>query len=403
MRPLCAAAVITMLLATVVAVPGIASEDDAPDHLVHAGAVADDPLKPYSYWEYFPRDLTVHQGDRVRWEFPVGELFDTAFHTVTFAADPEEVPWLRRDEVPGTFAFDERSFFSSGCGRPGQPVCVLTDPDKFVSSGTPIGRAGDAGIEPFDAVVDLPPGTYSYFCTIHHPAMQGTIEVVEADVDIDNPAPEDFADLIAELTAEADALAAELSQPTPVDVDGQRVWTVHAGARTRDEGGGVGIIGFLPASLSVRAGDEVRWLSRGEGDGVVFPDPGPLPTPLSFFSFNCEPDEPDGGAPGIPLIGWAALVSGGGCPAGSSLEMVATPHAVEPSRAPGNAVVTPTTFHNSGVMIPPDRPERLRGKPQGSGEHLPSEFDASFPVPGTFPYRCQLHWDMMGGSITVQG
>jgi plastocyanin len=39
----------------------------------------------------------------------------------------------------------------------------------------------------------------------------------------------------------------------------------------------------------------------------------------------------------------------------------------------------------------------------GSGMHFPSQFEATFPVPGTYTYRCLIHQGFMGGSITVGG
>ena len=82
--------------------------------------------------------------------------------------------------------------------------------------------------------------------------------------------------------------------------------------------------------------------------------------------------------------------------------MTMTPLANQ-QRAPGDAVVSPATLHNSGIMIRGALPERLRGRPAGSGNLFPTEFEATFPVPGTYNYRCLMHWDFMAGSITVGG
>jgi plastocyanin len=386
-----------------------AATEEEVDHVVHAGAVhPTEPLSLYMYQDYYPRALQVRRGDRVRWEFPTQVHPDQAFHTVTFA-DPDETPWARADEAPGTFAFDERSFFSTGCGRPGQSVCVISSTDQIVSSGTPIqhfsGEDADLAVEPFDAVIDLPEGTYRYFCTIHHPAMQGTVEVIAADAEADNPAPEDFADLIAELTAEAHGVFADLSVTAPVDEDGARVWTVHAGGRSGDEGP-VSLEAFLPASLEISAGDSVRWVMGDSAHAIMFPDTGPQ-VPL-YFAFNCEFDEPDRGAPGVPQMALPGLTPPGRalrlphCPSGATIELALTPLATNPQRAPGAAVVSQGTFHNSGILVDERLPERMRGRPTGSGQHFPSEFEATFPVPGTYTYRCPIHWGFMGGSITVK-
>lgn len=405
-------AAIAIALAAWMAPTAAEEHDGEPDHVVAAGAVPpDDPLKLYGYLDYYPRHLQVHRGDRVRWEFPTidptvvdlvvaeqrqAQHIDLAFHTVTFADDPDGFDVVRLDELPGTLAFDERVFFTSGCGRPDQPVCTIADPGTFVSSGTHLEHQADGGIEPFDAVIDLAPGTYTYFCTIHHPAMQGSIEVVDDGVPLENPAPDELAAAIAERTAVADALVAERSVPKPVDEAGGRTWSVEVGARTSEDGG-VHVHSFLPAALEIRAGDAVRFTTQ-EVHGVTFPGDHGYPM---FFGLNCEPDGPDEGLVGVPMIGLLAVFADG-CPADWQFELTLTPLGAEPVRAPGDAVVSPTTFHSSGKMVPDDFPERFRGRPPGSGEHWPSEFEAAFPVPGTYGYRCYIHPEYMTGSITVR-
>jgi plastocyanin len=333
----------------------------------------------------------------VRWEFPNQAQLAQAFHTVTFG-DADEIPFARADEVPGTFAFDERTFFTTGCGRVGQPVCVISSTDQFVSSGTPIQHmAGVGKIQPFDAVIDLPQGTYNYFCTIHHPAMQGTIEVVADEVAVDNPKPEDFAGEIEALAQKADETFARLSEPTLANEGGRRVWTVHTGARTDDDAP-VSFEAFLPSSLNILPGDTVRWVSAGgAAHTVTFPHAGPVHATL-----NCEFDDPATGAPGVPAIASAGLFGLPWCPPGGRVEAAMTELAANSGRAPGNAVVSPATVHNSGLMIDSRLPERMRGRPR-SGVHFPSRFEATFPVPGTYTYRCMIHSEVMIGSITVGG
>ena len=402
MRRLLVACMVAVSLAPAFAVPSAAVEPDAPDHVVHAGATdPTDPLSLHMYEGYFPQRLRVHKGDRVRWEFPNQGHFDQAFHTVTFG-DPDEVPLVREDEIPGALAFDERSFFTTGCGRAGQPVCVISSVDQLVSSGTPLQHmAGVGNIQPFDAVIDLPPGTYDYFCTLHHPTMQGTVEVVADDVTVDNPKPDDFAGEVAALAAKADATFADLSRPTLSNDGGRRVWTVNAGGRTDDDIP-VSAEAFLPSSLEIRAGDAVRWVMGGTAHTVTFPDTSGGKGPPQYMALNCEVDEPATGAPGLPAIATVGAFGLPWCPSGSTAEILLTALGNQ-QRAPGDEVISPTTVHNSGIMIGAALPERLRGRPAGSGEHFPSQFEATFPVPGTYTYRCLIHWEFMSGSITVTG
>lgn len=373
-----------------------------PDHIVHAGAKdPTDPRSAHMFESYFPKQLRVHRGDLVRWEFPNQGNGAQAFHTVTFG-NADDAPYVRADEAPGTLAFHEKAFFTTGCGRTGQPVCVISSTGKLVSSGTPIQHSAGLGkIQPFDAVIDLPVGTYTYFCALHHPAMQGTIEVVADTVELHNPKPEDFTDELAAHANQADAEFAAQARPTVVNERGRRVWTVDAGGSTD---GDVRVVteAFLPSSLEIRAGDTVRWVMDGTAHAVTFPDTTSNPPP-QHLTLNCELDEPAAGAPGVPAIATAGALPLGlrWCPAGANIEMALTPLAANQYRAPNDAVV-PGALHSSGIMIGAHQRERMRGRPPASGVRFPSQFEATFPVPGTYIYRCMIHWQFMAGSITVR-
>ena len=398
------AALLIAVLAPVL--PGRAADAVAPEtpvHVVHAGAKdPTDKLSMHMYEAYFPSRLRVHKGDRVRWEFPNQVEGAQAFHTVTFG-NPDDASFARADEAPGSIAFDERTFFGTGCGRGGQPVCVISSSDRLVSSGTPIQHsAGVDKVQPFDVKVDLPVGTYTYFCTIHHPKMQGTIEVVADKVALKNPKPADLTGEIVAQTKRANARFSELSQPRLVVEGGRRVWTVASGADAKGDIH-VSTERFLPGSLEVRAGDTVRWVNGGTAHTVTFPDTtAGLGGPPQHLAINCEFDEPASGAPGVPLVGTAGATGLLWCPPGGSLEMGITPLGASPHRAPSDAITSPATFHSSGIMINGGLTERLRGAPARSGKHFPSQFEATFPTPGTYTYRCLMHWTFMTGSITVK-
>jgi plastocyanin len=390
------ACIVTVLLAPA----GAAVKADAPDYVVNVGATHPTNPRSFNMYEgFFPRHLRVHKGDWVRWEFPNQMHLAQAFHTVTFG-NPDETAYARADEIPGTFAFDERSFFTVGCGRAGQPICVISTPGPFVGSGTPIQHFGGVGkIQPFDAIIDLQQGTYGYFCALHHPAMQGTIEVVADDVVVDNPKPEDFAGDIAAATAQADEAFAALSDPTFEIEDGHKAWTVDAGAHI-DGDVRVSTEAFFPSLLTISRGDTVRWDMGTTAHTVTFPDTGQQGPPR-HLTLNCEFDGPATGAPGVPGIAAVGTQGLPWCPPGGTTEMTLTELAANQHRAFGDAVVSPATVHNSGIMIDPVLPERMRGRPPGSGSYFASGFEASFPVPGTYAYRCLIHWEFMSGTITV--
>lgn len=374
---------------------------EKPDHVVHAGAVdPTDPKSAHMFEAFFPKRLRVHRGDRVRWEFPNQGNGAQGFHTVTFAKHSSQTSFVRADEVPGTLAFDELTFFTTGCGRTGQPVCMLSDTKKLVSSGTFLQHSGGLGkIHPFDAVIDLPVGTYSYFCALHHPNMVGTIEVVPDHVPTNNRKPADFKADITTHVHHANAEFAAQARPTVVNEKGRRVWTVNAGGSTD---GDIRVVteAFLPSSLEIRAGDTVRWVMDGTAHTVTFPDT-TTSTPPPHITLNCELDGRATGAPGAPLIGAAGAAGLPWCPPGGALEMALSPIAANQTRASNDEVV-PGVLHNSAIMIGAHQTERMRGRPPGSGVRFPAQFEATFPVPGTYTYRCLIHWQFMGGSITVR-
>lgn len=375
-------------------------------HRVNVGAVHPDGRTPHMFESYFPRNVSVHRGDRVHWEFPNQGNGAQAFHTVTFG-DIDEAHYARADEAPGSLAFGEKTLFTTGCGRPGLPICVISSTDELTSSGTPIQHASGVGdIHPFDAVIDLPVGTYSYFCTLHAPAMQGTVQVVADDTAVSNPAPESFAAEIAELAENADReFAAEAVAEVETTDDGERVWTIDAGDGTDTTGGAVRVSteAFLPGSLEIRVGETVRWEMGGTAHTVTFPDTSRGTGPPQHLTANCEFDGPATGAPGAPFLAMAGALGQPWCPQGAKMEAAFTELAARQQRAPGDAILSPATLHNSGIMISEGLPDRMRGRPAGSGEHFPSQFEATFPVPGTYTYRCLIHWDFMAGSITVVG
>ncbi len=139
----------------------------------------------------------------------------------------------------------------------------------------------------------------------------------------------------------------------------------------------------------------------GTAHTVTFPDTSAGKGPPQHLTLNCEFDQPASGALGVPAIGSAGAAGLPWCPPGGSTEMTLTPFAARAYRARSDAVTSPGTLHNSGIMIVGDLPERMRGRPPRSGEHFPSQFEATFTVPGTYSYRCLIHWELMAGSITV--
>lgn len=368
------------------------------DFDVQVGAInPNDPAKPYEYTRYYPEELQIHRGQTVRFNFI--ENLPLGFHTVTFSSAGLPGYW-RPDDVPGTYAFPDEGLLSSACGRGSQPACSFTSPDQFLSSGFVVNAPAHS---PFRVTVDLPPGTYSYFCTIHA-TMTGTIEVVPDAAPLETQASIDAlaAQQVLDDTANADALFQAGGTSRVTHENGQRVWHVLLGDSTDDDH--VAIDTYLPASLpDVAPGDKVRFEFRERGAGpikneihtVTFPEEiGVHGIALAFYP-ACDPDDPATGLKGIPGA-WG--VDGPECP--WNTEFLWQPRITSTTPAPGNAVLTPATFHDSGAMIPPGAPESFRTLPD-TGELRPVTFEAEFPNAGTFSFACSIHEHFMTGSVTV--
>jgi plastocyanin len=385
MNKIAVLAVIALLVGTA----GAVGADGPTTFTIQAGAAATEAS--FEHTRFYPHDLQVHQGDSVTWriERPSPNL---GFHTVTFLPEGEErPPLLRADEIAGNYNVPERWFASSGCGQTGAAACVIDDVESYHSSGVP---PINADPDTFTATLNLPAGSYQYLCTVHA-SMTGTVSVVDDEVDV---ATQEQLDAQIAADVEADRLAglSLLDQdPGFVIEDGRRVYTVLLGDSTPNNH--VAVNQFIPASLSVASGDGVQFVFDDEVvdeiHTVSFPEVvagsfSPFPHGKGGFGFyfKCDPDDPLTGATGVP------------CLPDMANELGVAPWMSAPERAPGDALLTPVTVHDSAILAPAGN--GTYGEfPDGT--RLPDSFAAEFPVAGTFPYICQVHMQPMTGSITV--
>ncbi|HEX9713477.1 MAG TPA: hypothetical protein VGB52_13120 [Actinomycetota bacterium] len=396
-RSITAVVAVSALVATLAGAPVATAEEF--DHLVQAGALhPSQPDRPYEYTRFYPPVLDVHRGQTVQW-MVVGDGVVSGFHTITFA-DAGRPAFIRADDLPGTYATPEEWSIGSACGRNGLPACVFDEDTSFLSSGIP-----PFGNSPFQVTIDVPQGMYSYFCTVH-PAMSGALRVVPDSQPL--PSSEEIeAEVTAAIQADteaADALWDLRQDPVSTIEDGQRVWRVLVGDATPDDH--VSLNAYLPATLDIEAGDKVRFQILepvvNEVHTVTFPSAvtggfSPVPHGLGGFGFyaSCDPDDTSTGAKGIPGT-WG--IAGPDCPA--NLEIAIAPWMTAATPAPGGLVLTPATVHDSGILIPPGAPANFRELP-GSGRVLPASFEGTFPLPGDFPFECNVHVDPMAGVIRV--
>ena len=389
-------AVIVALVGSILVVPATSSA--APATLtVRAGAKhPTNRDAPYVYTRYYPDALRVHRGQTVRWTFE-------QTHSVTFSKSGRP-GWYRPDEIPDTYAVNERfGFGATDCGLEGLKPCALKANTTFLSSG--VSRIRQE--RPFEVTVDAPPGTYTYFCTIHS-AMTGKIQVVRDTATVRTQKQLD-AQTKAQVRADskaADAVFRDGQTPvSTVDADGHRVWRGLLGDSTPDKH--VSIIAFMPADLEVAVGDEVRYVFRdravNEPHTVTFPTEasgGAPPGPVGLGTFAlfpaCDFDGRSTGLPGVRGLWGASPVPA--CP--GDFEVLHAPWMTRGHPAPGNQVLTAATYHDSGLLIPRGSSMGMRKLPD-TGRILPSTFAAAFPNAGSFAFECNLHTDLMTGSVNV--
>ncbi|MDQ3955832.1 MAG: hypothetical protein M3285_09815 [Actinomycetota bacterium] len=274
-----------------------------------------------------PDTITVHQGDRITFDF-------RGFHTATMLPTGVGVDdWLADNTgVTGPFGFaatdpdDGAGAFKDNfaavvtpsqpnCGGTGQAPCSYTG-DGVLNSGAPFELPGT-----FTATVNSEPGTtFWVVCLIHH-NMRKRIRVVA------DPASATPQSAIDDVRSDQRARDLDWAQATHnkysdrrtshETAGGRRVWDAWAGVDSRF----VSLFAFYPKRLSIQRGDVVRWRFDSlvhEDHTVSMPDPS-IFSRLQFDESMCDPDGDQGAGPDTP----AESDPGTGqpiCPEGSTLE-----------------------------------------------------------------------------------
>lgn len=360
---------------------------------------------PFSYTRFYPETLRVHRGQTVL--FDTVEPFD--LHTVSFwPAEEDTLPsFWRTNEAPERIAIND-DWRRSPCGSDTESACTIDGSGEYLRSGLMTGVPLLYGTT-WRVALDVPAGTtIPYLCRVH-PGMKGSITVVDDIEALPTQAELDAQthDQVAADTEEAISYRAMLDGQAPHrEEDGRNVWEVRVGDASPS--GHVSIMTYMPSQLpQIQPGDAVEFVSHGVGHhSVTFPTelvgpkaPGPG-SRLSSVAIHpaCDlDDDPDGGAPDIPGP-WAPFTPVA-CP--GTFELVLSPWLADPHLAPDNLVVTPLTYHDSGLMWSEHAPEIARARPDGSGHFLHS-LRAEFPDAGEFAFACTVHGaDHMAGTIQV--
>ncbi|GAC1409084.1 MAG: hypothetical protein NVSMB57_01360 [Actinomycetota bacterium] len=420
------------------------------DRVVLAGAVnPNNASVPYNYTKFYPSVLQVHRGSTVEWRFH-GSV--NGWHTISFYPGDMDVSKYpqpsdtvvdaayRISSLPQYLTFTDQFMLgneggtrgvppSAPCGRglwlgtfAAQAPCVLRSATQFVSSSL-YDRFGDITPEgSFRVTFDLPQGEYRYHCK-YHSGMIGSVRVVDASASIpaqsviDQQAKQE----IAKDTAAADALAKRDGNLASAYDAATHTWSIHIGDTTPDRS--VIIDDYLPANISVAAGDKVRWVAGGDVHTATFFSgqeqtpgwgfasagtcgPGSCTSPFGYVGFAgnpltaldymlyCRTDVPEIGP--VPLTTWSPYTVS--CPEGSTVELLSGPFLTREHQGPGNNIL-PGTFTSSGLMMRADLPEQFRAR--GDGTYFSSKFAVNVPVSGDYYFFCKVHPDWMTGKIHV--
>lgn len=341
--------------------------------------------KMWSFNDFFPRTLTVTQGETIGFAiqgFHTATLLPAGVSAVTDQAQ-SGIATADDDVTPNPNGTSHVAInipavmpTSFTCGDAANP-CAF-DGSSVVSSGAPL-AGPPAG--PFMVTVTAKPGTYQFLCRIH-PGMRGQITVV------DSKAEATTAGQVArtvERQVQQDVKAGYAAEKRATDgssmknADGTTTWFVTPGASSPDRH--VAVLEFLPQNIDIKAGDKVVWRMQesNEPHTVTFPtDLGTDQVPV------CETSGGGADGPfGPPTFS---------CPGGAPPEI---------EFGGGNGVSTvssPATVSDSG-LLGTKRLAHAFGLPSTA---LLGSWTVSFTgaTPGTYTYVCQIH-EGMEATITV--
>ena len=307
---------------------------------------------PVEVVAFLPQDVTVREGDTVRWTVPDGQL--AAGGSVTFLGGEPPLPLAAViDDVfqfnPAVVApagdpsaFDGSSLLSSGIFYPADTFKVVFGQDA---------RPTPASFE----TTFTRAGSYRYVSLFFPERETGTVTVVAAGAEVPAQSAIDAQrdQQLQAYLAEGEAARAGLAATSTENPDGTKTWTLPMGASTPH----TEVWAYATPRLGVGVGDTVRWTNDGQWlHTATFASGETLPPYLQIT--------PQPGGPGIVAV--------------NMRQFTAFP---APQPAPRYGGIG---FVNSGAVGPA------------------SEWSLTFTATGEFPYFCALHRDFgQVGSITV--
>ncbi len=291
-----------------------------------------------------------------------------------FVEDLADVPVVRDVETDAVL-------IDAKCPSRGKPLPPFTGRAALYNSGF-IPYSGEGG-NSFDLAIaeDATPGTYQYFCNYHFIFMGGSIEIVESSAAIPSQdavsklAREEIkADAAGALDKMREARAAKVGAKVPgVSYEGEEAPAVELplAGRATPEDTPVIINEFLPKSNTAKVGEKVTWTFDGSTHTVSFNVPKYFP----IFTVDPKTKEVTWDPKSNQVVGFDVPKSDRGPHPGDGPPM---PRAIDAGKWDGKG-----GFHSSGALSPGD------------------SFSVTFTKPGSYPYACVLHPQMVG-TLTVK-
>lgn len=296
---------------------------------------------------FLPGEITINAGDSIFFEM-------MGFHAVSFLSGGEVQPVFIPAEgaapvatPPASAAAYPQLMFNPAVLFPaGGPAY---DGTGYVNSGVAL----DPSTPPF-VLKFTTPGTYEYLCPIHPNYMRARVIVQEAGADLpmDQAGVDQVAaEQLAAYMSTVQELKTQYGAATPAAADGATTHEVAVGPGQES----VELLAFLPAELSIKAGDTVRWSYRGSIS----------PHTVTFLGGAEQPED--------------IIIAP---PAGGPPQVFVSPITFFPSDKP--ATYNGQGFVNSGYMGV--LPEFL-----GIQYDSPDTFELTFDTPGEYKYYCIIH------------
>ncbi|MGI8426784.1 MAG: cupredoxin domain-containing protein [Actinomycetota bacterium] len=361
---------------------------------------------PTAIFEYFPRALTVRQGDTVSFQ----QDWTGDAHTVTMGTLVDKMmalasPLVERlrkgDEVKEEeyAAVDESPemkalpffFGQGGVAQNAAQPCYLNsgNPPTEADQTCPKtkkpefnGRQSffNSGFIPYEGVGknefkvkfagDTKPGSYFYYCNLHGPAMSGKVTVKPKGASIPSQAVvnRQAIELIDKQMKPIKSVVSTYNSKGKVDKDGRTITGNIAGVYPGEQVVFGGANAFLPKAIEAEVGETVTWTFDGR-HSVSFDVPPYFPIYSvkrdGQVSINPKIEEPAGGSPPLPEE-----------PDGPPAEGAPPPKPLEIDGGTwdGNGYFSSGLFHGEG--------------------------DATYSVrigkPGKYNYACVIHPAMVG-------